>query len=547
MSEESDLYLDILGPSGPTQRVELEEPLLTIGRSPECRISLESAKISRKHAELSRDGNGNWTVKDLGSRNGTRVNGRPVTEQALQAGDKIQVGDFELRLRGKSVLQPHGQGSTAWSAREGATTAFMTLVDAPVAHIQESHLALVSNLSSRLIEIPDPQQRMILLCRTLVESDVRCDSAVVLRANLMDANQPPVTLCAHQMRAGSQQSLGTTGVAEISRAVVDAAVSSQQPILAGGEGDQENISASIVCPLRVEAKEADILYVTVPRHHGTVDWLALVALAAEQFKKAELQIESRQTVKVNAELHHDLGKARQMQMSLVPKNPAVPGLEIAIGFEPCNWIGGDYANVLPISDGRVLLAIADACGKGMAAAMIASGVHSIVHSSIRAGSKLDAMVQSLNQYLLESMDRQSFVTMIGAMVDPRTGKATCFNAGHPPMLVIEPNGHVTEMRYGHNPPLGVMPMTIELDNIELKPGQLLVLFTDGLSEMRNPQGRMLGLDGVKSRLSQLYADEPGASLKDLADRLTKTLDEIRGEGTASDDRTFLLARRGESH
>jgi serine phosphatase RsbU (regulator of sigma subunit) len=218
-------------------------------------------------------------------------------------------------------------------------------------------------------------------------------------------------------------------------------------------------------------------------------------------------------------------------------------LEVSIGFEPCLWIGGDYANVLPAPDGRVLLAVADASGKGVAAAMIASGVHSIVHSSIRAGSKLEDMIHSLNQYLLESTDRQSFVTMIGALVDPRTGKTICVNAGHPPMLVIEPNGNIMEMRYGNNPPLGVMPMTVELDTTELQPGHLLVLFTDGVSELRDPNGRMLGLDGIKSRLAEMYADEPRASLNDISARLKQTLDQIRGSASATDDRTFLLARR----
>jgi serine phosphatase RsbU (regulator of sigma subunit) len=236
-------------------------------------------------------------------------------------------------------------------------------------------------------------------------------------------------------------------------------------------------------------------------------------------------------------------KAHQLQMSLVPRNPTVPGLEIAIGFEPCRWIGGDYANVLPVADGRVLLAVADACGKGMTAAMVASGVHSIVHSAIRSGANLDDAVGSLNQYLLESMNLQSFVTFVGVMLDPRSGKALYVNAGHPPMLIFDPAGKATEMRFGHNPPLGVMPMTIEVDSAELKSGELLVLYTDGLSELRDARGKMLGLDGIKSNVSALYSANPQIPLTDLCNQLNAKLDEIRGASAATDDRSFLLARR----
>jgi phosphoserine phosphatase RsbU/P len=544
MGEDSpELLLEIVNPSGQLTRMELRGQRLAIGRSPECEIVLESTHVSRRHAELTSKAEGGWILRDLASRNGTRVNGHPITEQTIEPGDRIQIGDFELRIRSRAVAQQGEDGhNTMWSLHEGATTAFMTLIDGPQARLRESHLALVSGLSTLLLETADREDRLTQLCRTLVESELRCQTAVALRVDLSDPSKQPTPICPYQLRAGSAQSVGT-GAVQVPRAVVEAAVSGGQPILAGSAESDPTGPVSIVCPLRVQEKIADILYVIVPRQHGTVDWLALVALASEQFKKAELQIEARQNVQANADLHHELQKAHQMQMSLIPRNPAVPGLEIAIGFEPCRWIGGDYANVLPMADGRVLLAVADACGKGLTAAMVASGVHSIVHSAIRSGAALGDAVGSLNQYLLESMHLQSFVTLVGAMLDPRSGKALCVNAGHPPMLIVDPTGKVTELRYGHNPPLGVMPMTVELDSAELNAGELLVLYTDGLSELRDARGKMLGLDGIKSRLSQIYSANSQLPLTELCQQLNQTLDEIRGAGAATDDRSFLLARR----
>ncbi|MGA3066188.1 MAG: SpoIIE family protein phosphatase [Tepidisphaeraceae bacterium] len=540
-----DFYLEMSTGAGPAVRRDLIGSRLSIGRAAECDIPLESTRVSRRHAELEKDAEGNWHVRDLSSRNGTRVNGRPVAEQVLHHGDRIYIGEFEFRFRSRSApanVAAAGSNNTVWAAQGGSTTLYTTLSEAPVARLAQEQLALVSGLSAKLVEIAEEGDRMTYLCRSLVESEVRCDAAAVLQVDRADAQAPPRMLCALQMRASAREAAGTNAPAEVSRAVVEAAVTSQQPILAGDSEAQDR--ACIVCPLRVEKQEADILYVVVPREQGTVDWLALVALAAEQFKKAQLQIEARRTVQASAELHHDLKKARQMQMNLVPKNPAVPGLEVSIGFEPCNWIGGDYANVISGPDGRVLLVVADASGKGMAAAMIASGVHSIIHSAIRSGTEIQDMVLRLNEFLVESMDRQSFVTLTGAMLDPHTGAAKCVNAGHPPMLVVDPDGKVTELPYGHNPPLGVMPMNVELDVAELQPGQLLVMFTDGLTELREPGRKMLGLEGLSARVSALYAENPGVALCELCGKLNAWLDEIRGACPSTDDRTFLLARRG---
>ncbi len=306
---------------------------------------------------------------------------------------------------------------------------------------------------------------------------------------------------------------------------------------------ERGVTAIIACPLRVEPASADILYATVPHDCGTLDWLALVALAAEQYKKVELQIEARKTTRDNAAIQNELKKARKIQMSLVPPNPTAPGLEIAIGFEPCLWIGGDYANVLAAPDDRVFLIVADVSGKGLPAAMIATGVHSIVDASVSGGQSLSELAEGLNRFLIESMDRQSYLTVLAVLFDPRTGRAQCLNAGHPPMFIINRTGEVRELTWGHNPPLGVLATSPLIDFAELNPGELLFMYTDGLSEMYDAAGKMLSVAGVKSQVAALYAADPDLPLAALRDKLSQTLDQIRRDSPVTDDRTFLLARR----
>lgn len=539
--------LEIISPQGQTSRQELGASPVVIGRLSDCGVQLDSSRVSRRHAELSRDAEGRWIIRDLESRNHTRVNGEIVSERALKHDDLIEIGQFQVRIYWPSrETATGGSRSTTWSHEEPQSTDFHTLSSSPAPRLNAANLAKVSALGAHLMEVGDSGRRMLELCQALVAEGMSCDCAVVVRVGREDRAHPQL-LCPYQVRAGCSAPAG------ISRAVAEAAVDGQQPILAGGatssgltvnfSDEERGVTAIIACPLRVDSGGTDLLYATVPHEFGTVDWLALVALAAEQFKKAELQIEARKTVENNTVIQNELQRARKIQLSLVPRNPAAAGLEVAIGFEPCLWIGGDYANVVTAPSGKVALIVADVSGKGLPAAMIATGVHSVVDRSIRQGESLSQMAQDLNQFLINSMDRQSHLTLLAILFDPRSGSAEYLNAGHPPALIADRAGEVRELSFGNNPPLGVLPTSPTIDTVELRAGELVVLYTDGLTEMYDSAGKMLGVEGVKEQIGSLYGVDPDLPLAQVRDRLTEKLDEIRGAGTITDDRTFLLARR----
>src|SRR5580658_5479544 len=236
MPDPEDLYLELSTRGGPAIRLELRGDRMTIGRAPESDLPLDSTRVSRQHAELLKSPDGKWSVKDLDSRNGTLINGRPVAHQELHHGDRIQIGEFDIRFRDRTIPLPeHSEiGNTMWSTHGGSTTVFTTLLESPATRLKQSHLALISGLSAKLVEIEDAQERMTALCRTLVESEVRCDEATVLRVDRNDPQSPPEMLCPLQLRSTAGQSAGTSAPTEISRAIVEAAISNEQPILAGG-------------------------------------------------------------------------------------------------------------------------------------------------------------------------------------------------------------------------------------------------------------------------------------------------------------------------
>ncbi len=238
----------------------------------------------------------------------------------------------------------------------------------------------------------------------------------------------------------------------------------------------------------------------------------------------------------------ELEHAREIQMGLLPNNPAVEGLDIAIGFDPCRWIGGDYVDVVRAADRRIVLVIADVCGKGLPAALIASKLHGMVHASLDAGRGLAHMMQELNEHLCDYLDDNAFVTMAAVAIDPVHYGVECLNAGHLPPLIIEPTGKVHRLQHAQSLPLGVARQPMTSQQTAINRGDMLAMFTDGLTELTDAEGKMLGQDRLSEHLTRTHIDEPNKPMAEVRDELKKFLDHTRADHRSMDDRTFLLAQ-----
>jgi serine phosphatase RsbU (regulator of sigma subunit) len=214
-----------------------------------------------------------------------------------------------------------------------------------------------------------------------------------------------------------------------------------------------------------------------------------------------------------------------------------------LSFLPCYGVGGDYVDVIRRGDGSVLLAIADVAGKGMQAALTASSLHATFHTTARLGLPLSGMFTALSRHYLDFLPEASFVTAAAVLFDPRTGEGQCVNCGHLPVLVVSPDGHVREVDGGGNQPLGVREGAVQSDGFHIAEGEWAVLYTDGLTEMTNRAGEMLGMRPLHEQLGRLCAGGENCTAEELARRLTGWLDEFRGGTPPGDDRTFLIARR----
>jgi len=197
---------------------------------------------------------------------------------------------------------------------------------------------------------------------------------------------------------------------------------------------------------------------------------------------------------------------------------------------------------LTMSDGRVLLTVADVCGKGLSASLVASSLHTMVHAGVRAGKGLAPMVSELNQYLMEDLKGESLVTMIFVAIDRESGAFECINTGHPPGLIFDREGNVREFQSASNPMLGIDEIPLNVQSGVIGRSELFALFTDGLTELLNSDEEMLNLEGLEKGLRDLYLGSPDAAASLHAEELGKFLDAYQGRRAAAGDLTFILGR-----
>lgn len=238
----------------------------------------------------------------------------------------------------------------------------------------------------------------------------------------------------------------------------------------------------------------------------------------------------------------ELERAQRIQANLIPRDVEIQGLDVAIGFEPCYWVGGDYADAVPMPDGRVLLIVCDVCGKGLQAALVTASLHSCVHMAVQSASPLSQLIYTLNAYLRDALREESFVTAIIAAVDCVTGKIEYANAGHPPAMIVDARGNVRCLRYRQNTPLGLLPTRLTTNHTVLNAGEMLAMFTDGCTELCGEQTRFLGLDGLAGCLARAYVAPDTHEITDVGRHLKRSFASHQGTAAPRDDLTFLLAR-----
>jgi sigma-B regulation protein RsbU (phosphoserine phosphatase) len=215
------------------------------------------------------------------------------------------------------------------------------------------------------------------------------------------------------------------------------------------------------------------------------------------------------------------------------------GYDIAGTNVPTWEIGGDYYDYLPQADGRLGVVIADVSGKGVPAALIMATFRAALRAQRVKGITLDAIAGRLNRILLDSMDASRFVTAFYGLLEPRTGAIGFVNCGHNPPLLLRASGS-HDLMAGGGPALGMWNEASFIPGAaSVLPGDVLVLYTDGVIEVMNATGEMFGVE----RLERVVRQVRGGSSRQIVEAVVDATRVFAGRAGFDDDFTLVIVRR----
>jgi sigma-B regulation protein RsbU (phosphoserine phosphatase) len=549
-------YLQVLAGTELGRKHSITADRMVLGRHPDCDIVLDSAAVSRQHATLHR-ASGEHYVEDLGSRNGTFLNGQLVQgRQLLENGDRLRICDLTLEFCAEipatatlaSGIGPaSGIATPALLIDDDAITRTSTITSRLDVSASQGGVRLSVRPEVKLkalLEIMQSLSKTLLLDEVLpklldglFKIFVQADRGfVVLRSP--DGGLIPKAV--KHRRPGNDDS-------RLSRTIVNKVIESKAAILSADAASDErfDMSQSIV-EFRIRSM------MCAPIINGDGDVLGVMQVDTldqrSRFQEDDLEVLAGVALQAaiaidNAQLHaqairqqqvqRDLELAQKVQQSMLPVAPAtVEGYVFFDFYRAAREVGGDYYDYVELPDGRIAVVVADVSGKGISAALLMARLSSDVRYCLASAPSPAVAIRRLNAGMARSAWEDRFVTMVMAVLDPREHVATIVNAGHMPPILRTADKQALEIGGDKSGlPLGVLDdFEFEQVSVELPAGSFLTLYTDGISEAMNPAGEIYGLERIHERVAA-----PIASVKDLGRHILDDVKQFVGERAQSDD------------
>jgi len=523
----------------------LREGEQIVGRAATSHVRLPDSSVSRTHAKLVLT-DGKVTLSDLGSSNGTLVNGAPVSKpRELALGDLVSFADIELKLV-ESVPPAETMFSQNGSSIESSSVTLNEIFGGDGREDERTNLFRILLEAGELLATNRPLDELYEVILDLVEKVATCDKAVLL---LMEGEGEEPVVKSSRLKPGTEESelvLSRTMVQKVleqrsslltSDAQQDPRFQEQQSIVSQG------IRSAMAAPLFDNENVIGILYAdtTDPASWYNRDELrtftALANLIGVKITKARLDEAERERERLDREVR----AAKEILANILPTDLiSAPGYETGWFSEPCFEVGGDLYDVNPLKDGRMLFLTGDVAGKGMGAALLVSNIMAIVPVLIEDTQDLTQLVTRLNRRIYLCTDAIRYATLFIGILDPATGIVEYVNAGHNPPYLLTPGCGIEEVT-ATGTPVGMLEAApFSSGRLTLEPGGMLFLFSDGIPEAQNADGDFYEED----RLRDVLCHERDKTAEEIVAAVGTDLDRFVAGASPTDDITMLLFKRG---
>lgn len=537
----------------PIFEYSLAQDEVTIGRGATNSLHFRDPWLSRDHARMSLE-SGRWKVEDLGSRNGSFLNGRALTEARFLAhGDVVTLGDVQLTFSDDAatgVVQVADQVSLTSKGTvvipsdrllpELKPRKFQVEPSAGI-HDPEMVLAALRKTASALISHFPVHELMARILELVFDAVPAQRGALLLRSRTGDLD------------VVARLGFRVDDEIRVSRTIIEAVLEEKKALLTmdaqadsrfgGAESIMMEGIRSILCAPLVSQEQGvlGLLYLDDPvaSEKFNQDTLRLVGLIANL---AAVKIENHYLLEEQMEkkrMEEQLAVGAKIQRRLLPRrNPEIEGYDICGVNQSCFEVGGDYYDFIQKSETELAVLIADISGKGVGAALLMAVLQASIRALVQESLDPRELVRRVNRVLADGSPDNKFATLFYAELDLEAHRLTYVSGGHNPSLLWI-NGELRELA-STGPIVGlVRGVTFQCHEIELLPGATLLMYTDGVTELANREDEELGIEPV----CEILKHGQWQTSAELIGMIQRRMSEFADSDRYDDDSTLVALRR----
>ena len=402
-------------------------------------------------------------------------------------------------------------------------------------------LSLLNDLARAIGALSDSSEIMDTIVRKSLRA-VRADQGVITLTK-PDPGHPGTTLIRAMVTSAGQTAF------HFQQALMGWMYLNKKPLLVKDpRADQrfqgvqwdESIQSLLAAPLMVKSELKGVLTVYNKPGGFTEDDQRLLAIIATQSAQVVENARLSEEEKALITIREEIRLASKIQQELLPREmPNLAGYDIAARMAPAQLCGGDYYDFIPLGEGKVALALGDVTGKGLPASLLMANLQATLRGQTHAAASPSDCLRRSNRFLHQSTSPDKFATLFYGVLDGSSHILTYCNAGHDHPVLFHSDGTIERLGAGGLMLGALDDFPFEEGKVDVKPGAVFVVYSDGITEAWNTAEEMFG----EERLLETLRRALGLSAREIIDRLFSTVRQHAGAAEQSDDMTVLVMKR----